>query len=187
MGKKTKQKKLAENRSIKTFWDRKLRGDRLTGWIPLNPMMDEVFSHFSVAPPHTKEDRRSLAASLTAGKAGQARQGTIQRREKQKEYASLKARKDEFFKTWEWSSLRYKIIKKYGAACMLCGAVAGDKLPNGLKVSIHVDHIKPISKYWDERLNPDNLQVLCEVCNRGKSNLYEDDFRFAGAAIGGAR
>jgi hypothetical protein len=42
---------------------------------------------------------------------------------------------------------------------------------------MHVDHIKPRSKYPDLELSRQNLQVLCEDCNLGKSNKYEDDWR----------
>ncbi|RYZ77711.1 MAG: hypothetical protein EOP05_00795 [Proteobacteria bacterium] len=45
--------------------------------------------------------------------------------------------------------------------------------------AMHVDHIKPRSKYPHLELEFSNLQVLCRQCNFGKSNKYEDDFRSA--------
>ena len=42
---------------------------------------------------------------------------------------------------------------------------------------IHVDHIKPRSKYPELELDINNLQVLCEDCNIGKSNIDETDWR----------
>ena len=42
---------------------------------------------------------------------------------------------------------------------------------------MHVDHIKPRSKYPRLELDFDNLQVLCEDCNLGKSNRYKVDLR----------
>jgi 5-methylcytosine-specific restriction endonuclease McrA len=42
---------------------------------------------------------------------------------------------------------------------------------------MHVDHIKPRSKYPALELAEDNLQVLCELCNIGKSNTNETDWR----------
>ncbi|RYZ77144.1 MAG: HNH endonuclease [Proteobacteria bacterium] len=53
---------------------------------------------------------------------------------------------------------------------MLCRSAQG---------SMHVDHIKPRSKYPHLELEFSNIQVLCPPCNFGKSNKYEDDFRSA--------
>lgn len=75
---------------------------------------------------------------------------------------------NEFYKSDAWRRLRYKIIKKYGSKCMVCGAT--DK-------PIHVDHIKPRSKYPELELDEDNQQVFCDDCNLGKSNLDEIDWR----------
>lgn len=77
----------------------------------------------------------------------------------------------EFLKSWEWAELRYKTLKKYGAVCMCCGAHASKN------VRIHVDHIKPRSKFPELALDPDNLQVLCAMCNKGKSNWDTTDWR----------
>ena len=78
---------------------------------------------------------------------------------------------DSFFNSWEWRSLRYTVLKKYGSTCMCCGAKRSDG------VRMHVDHIKPRSRYPELSLKFSNLQVLCEDCNVGKSNKHEDDFR----------
>lgn len=86
-------------------------------------------------------------------------------------------RRDNFFKSWDWKALRYDTIKKYGPICMCCGAERGQMTANGERVVIQVDHIKPISRYWDLRLDPSNMQVLCHECNKGKSNVDETDFR----------
>lgn len=80
------------------------------------------------------------------------------------------AKEDSFYKSKAWLDLRYRVLNKYGHRCQLCGA-------NNSQSSLHVDHIKPRSKYPHLELEFDNLQVLCEKCNFGKSNKYEDDFR----------
>jgi 5-methylcytosine-specific restriction endonuclease McrA len=76
-----------------------------------------------------------------------------------------------FYKTREWMELRYSTIARYGNQCQCCGAHKSATL------WLHIDHIKPRSKYPDLELNPDNLQVLCRECNIGKSNKHEQDWR----------
>ena len=76
----------------------------------------------------------------------------------------------EFYLSWEWKGLRYKVLNKYGRKCMCCGG----EPPN---VRLVVDHIKPRSKYPELEMDESNLQVLCNDCNMGKSNKCEKDFR----------
>ena len=73
-----------------------------------------------------------------------------------------------FYKTREWLELRYKVLKTYGRKCMCCGTTTGQ---------MHVDHIKPRSKYPELSLIFTNLQVLCHDCNIGKSNKDQTDWR----------
>lgn len=75
-----------------------------------------------------------------------------------------------FYRSSAWLKLRYKVIQKYGAKCMICGRRPPE-------VTIHVDHIKPRSKYPALELDFDNMQILCEECNFGKSNIDETDWR----------
>lgn len=85
------------------------------------------------------------------------------------ERKSRKEKRD-FYQSWEWKELRFKILTKFTPRCMLCGITSKE-------AKICVDHILPISTHWDLRLNEDNLQVLCDECNKGKSNKSLDDFR----------
>ena len=78
----------------------------------------------------------------------------------------------EFLKSWEWTTLRMEAIKLYGRTCMCCGAKHG---VDG--VVIHVDHIKPRSKYPELSLELKNLQILCHDCNKGKGAWDETDWR----------
>lgn len=73
----------------------------------------------------------------------------------------------EFYQSWEWKTLRYKVLLYYGAVCMLCGST----------YRIVVDHIKPRKKYPELELDFDNMQVLCDECNRGKGQWDETDHR----------
>ena len=76
-----------------------------------------------------------------------------------------------FYSSREWRSLRVKALVKNGRRCCLCGATPREG------VVLHVDHIKPRSLYPELELELDNLQILCEACNLGKSNHYTDDWR----------
>jgi len=74
----------------------------------------------------------------------------------------------EFYITREWRQLRYKVLTQYGTKCQCCGETKG---------YIHVDHIKPRSLFPELELDQNNLQVLCEACNIGKSNQDTTDWR----------
>ena len=78
---------------------------------------------------------------------------------------------DNFYKSREWRSLRIKALVNQGRKCCLCGRTPKDG------IILHVDHIKPRSNYPELELSLSNLQILCEDCNLGKSNHYEEDWR----------
>lgn len=70
----------------------------------------------------------------------------------------------------EWLRLRYQAFKLYGNKCQCCG-VGPDK------AVLHVDHIKPRSLFPELAKSLSNLQILCEACNLGKSNIDFTDWR----------
>lgn len=74
---------------------------------------------------------------------------------------------DGFYTSWKWAKLRFEVLRAYGAICMCCRATE----------DIVVDHIKPRKRYPDLEFDFNNLQVLCDFCNRGKSWDDETDFR----------
>ena len=76
-----------------------------------------------------------------------------------------------FYQSFEWRKLRYRVLKKFGQRCMCCGQTPADG------VKMHVDHIQPLRFFWNRRLDFENLQVLCEVCNHGKGNWDRTDWR----------
>ncbi len=80
---------------------------------------------------------------------------------------------DEFLTSWEWTKLRYIVIQKYGRKCLCCGLTPAD----GIK--INVDHIKARSTHPELALEESNLQVLCNLCNKGKGAWDSTDFRKA--------
>lgn len=77
----------------------------------------------------------------------------------------------DFYRSPEWRKLRYEALVRCGRVCMCCGAKPSDG------IILHVDHVKPRSKFPELELEITNLQVLCEDCNLGKSNIYAHDFR----------
>ena len=64
-------------------------------------------------------------------------------------------------------SLRYDIMKRDNFRCVLCGRGAEDG------VKLHVDHIIPVSK--GGKTIPSNLRTLCEDCNFGKRDKYDEN------------
>lgn len=103
------------------------------------------------------------------------RQAKALRKQNRQEAVALRFREDihyrpgmrsEFYQTRQWRELRWQVLVKHGAICKVCGVT-----PEHGAI-MHVDHIKPRSKFPDLELVFDNLQVLCEDCNIGKSNTY---------------
>ena len=64
--------------------------------------------------------------------------------------------------TWR---LRARVLMRDSATCRMCGRKPNDG------VLLHIDHIIPWSKGGESTF--ENLQVLCEQCNIGKSDLSD--------------
>lgn len=77
----------------------------------------------------------------------------------------------QFYDTAQWMTLRYKALREYGLKCHCCGAT---------DTELHVDHIKPRSRFPQLELEFSNLQILCRACNLGKSNTDSIDWRTSG-------
>lgn len=80
---------------------------------------------------------------------------------------------ESFYTSEEWRRVRYSAIRSNDGRCECCG----DRPTPGNP--LHVDHIKPRSKFPDLALERDNLQVLCANCNLGKGNTDAIDWRRA--------
>lgn len=61
------------------------------------------------------------------------------------------------------AKMRFDILERDHYRCQICGRTAKE---DGVK--LHIDHIMPIS--LGGKTEWDNLQVLCQDCNLGKSN-----------------
>lgn len=77
----------------------------------------------------------------------------------------------DFYRSGKWLRLRAKAFELYNNHCECCGST-----PSRGAI-LHVDHIKPRSQYPELALDIENLQILCEACNKGKSNLSEKKWR----------
>jgi HNH endonuclease len=78
---------------------------------------------------------------------------------------------DSFYRSKEWLSIRYDILRTNKARCCACG-----RTPQKDKISVHVDHIVPRFVRPDRSLDRTNLQILCGDCNIGKSCNFSDDW-----------
>lgn len=73
-----------------------------------------------------------------------------------------------FYQSRAWRVVRYKALLRARGECECC---------HRRNVVLHVDHVKPRSRYPWLALSLDNLQVLCEDCNFGKGAWDETDWR----------
>jgi len=92
---------------------------------------------------------------------------------KQTKQAFTKRENKLFFASDDWKQLRYIALKNAGGRCQCCGARPSED------IQLHVDHIKPRSRYPELALDINNLQVLCDTCNVGKSAWDDTDWRKA--------
>lgn len=69
-------------------------------------------------------------------------------------------------RTANWRQ-RAIVLMRDGARCQLCGATP----QSGAR--LHIDHVVPWSEGGETVL--ENLRVLCEQCNIGRSNISEDE------------
>lgn len=78
---------------------------------------------------------------------------------------------DHFLLSREWIAVRMVALERGGGRCACCGRTAHDG------IIINVDHIKNRLKHPELALTVDNLQLLCNECNRGKGNKFSTDWR----------
>lgn len=168
-------------------------------WTPLNvifgftpkkrdPFHKSVLEAFRLIEMFNREERMEMAKKVGYEPVDRSRIARAESVAMRRQMAAAKpprkptlkpnrSAKADFYGSWEWRALRMDILKLQGRTCQCCGARAGDMSVSGEPVRIVVDHIKPISKYWALRLDPANLQVLCDECNQGKGNWDETDWR----------
>jgi 5-methylcytosine-specific restriction endonuclease McrA len=114
--------------------------------------------------PHKREDAKALIAA-------QPEYGLPVTHKLRRQRKNNFAATDAFLESYEWRRVRMVVLKRDGARCACCGATPSDG------VKMNVDHIKPRKNFPELALDPQNLQVLCEVCNHGKGNWDQTDWR----------
>jgi hypothetical protein len=152
--------------------ERSLRGhyERKSGMPGHHALIGEVLalicSIYAIEHAPTAENMEEIYKGMVA------RPFNATRIASRKSEAAAVSEKDlrEFYKSWPWKEVRYAVLKTHGRRCQCCGAEPHQK-------RIVVDHIKPLRKRWDLRLDQGNLQVLCDDCNMGKSYKDETDWR----------
>lgn len=82
----------------------------------------------------------------------------------------IDVKSDAFLLTYEWRVVRMQALTKYGAQCQCCGV-------SPPRAVMNVDHVKPRKLFPQLALDVDNLQILCDACNHGKSNWDQTDWR----------
>ena len=81
-----------------------------------------------------------------------------------------------FYRLQRWRAVRYEALRRSRGRCECCGL-------SSWSTTLHVDHIVPRSWAPELAFVVDNLQVLCELCNLGKSNTDAIDWRGGHARV----
>lgn len=76
-----------------------------------------------------------------------------------------------FYASDAWRAVRYQALRRSRGVCDCCASAPSPGKP------LHVDHIKPRSRFPALSLVLENLQVLCADCNLGKGNTDTIDWR----------
>ncbi len=120
-------------------------------------------------------DAKEAAKGMKADRVAAAKAQFIRDKRRKKAVNPAKPKpprtEENFYRSLAWRQLRYLALKNSGGGCNCCGAQASQG------AILHVDHIKPISKFPELRLSLDNVQVLCEDCNVGKGSWDQTDWR----------
>ena len=97
---------------------------------------------------------------------------------KQKTAKKPLRKRDPFYSSYEWKTLRYEILKESDGRCALCGRNKSDISVDGIsKLKLTVDHIISRSIDPSRELEADNCQVLCSDCHEAKRVEDCSDFR----------
>lgn len=130
-------------------------------WLRLGkqPKYQDLAGHDSSFSAGTYEKRFGTWRKALEAFVEWANEGTVSVQESS-EQSTVSVRRANRNVNWRMRAL---VLMRDGARCQLCGAEARSG------ALLHVDHIVPWSKGGETVL--ENLQVLCNVCNIGKSDV----------------
>jgi hypothetical protein len=132
-----------------------------------------IYRHWRCAGPiNGKAHARAIVRKFASERAAPV---AVQLFERTKAAGKLDEQRCGFYSSSEWKAIRYKALAVAGGRCACCGATSATG------AVLHVDHIKPRSKFPELALDIANLQVLCRSCNEGKSNIDQTDWRVRAA------
>ena len=72
-----------------------------------------------------------------------------------------------FYNSIEWKELRKEYLNDNKRKYFECNYCEENVSKNR---SLNIDHIRPIKTHWHLRLDKNNLQILCQDCNKFKGN-----------------
>lgn len=146
------------------------------GWLAssVGKEIDEMSKKAFEGGSISKSQARKLAKEARKGKRKsklKAIYKEVEQIRRSSNPVKVKPLSDGFLSSYEWRKVRMVAIKKYGNSCQCCGASPKDG------IVINVDHIKPRKTHPELALDVSNLQILCNVCNHGKGNWDDTDWR----------
>ncbi len=165
-------------KKLNKVWKKATGASSVSG-IKLDTKVREIISNYGYSVPFDKIGRFELAAqiarnsSMRQNVSAQVVKSAPTHTKTTIKSGSRKTKSNAFYASWDWKQARYEALQLHGRQCMCCGWSPEP----GSKGHLCVDHIKPRSKFPALALDVSNLQVLCNSCNMGKSNVHQDDFR----------
>ena len=74
--------------------------------------------------------------------------------------------------SWQARDWKQQSLARAGFKCEACGIDNGTECKCcGVKITLHVHHIKSFAKYPDERYDPSNSSVMCPKCHRAEHQM----------------
>lgn len=164
--KKNRESLLARRLVVKTLRD---KGAKLPGCIKDRDLAKWIENHLGLKAPDAGAAFSSPKHRIV--NAARVIAGLPPRTFKAKARTAQPDKIRSFYKSYEWAAARMDALERSDGRCECCGRSKHDD------VVLNVDHIRPLKTHWHLRLDPENHQVLCGQCNRGKGNRYETDWR----------